>query len=104
MQSVWVVQYKDVEGNGITSLFATEDKAKDYMVAAGEVGPFSVDEYGLDGVSAETYLHLANKAVWQLPPSRESSLVKTKIQEAQLWLGVTDPEPAQVQTPDQVSA
>lgn len=96
MQHIWVVQYDDVEGNGITALFATEDKAKDYMVAAGEVGPFSINEYGLEGVSADTYLHLATHAVWQLPASRESSLVKTKIQEAELWLGCT----ARTATPD----
>jgi hypothetical protein len=89
MQTIWIVQHNDVEGNGITALFATEAKANEYMKNSD--GPFKLEPYGLEGVSAESHLHLALKAVFQLPTSRESSLVKTKIQEAQLWLSVTDP-------------
>jgi hypothetical protein len=88
MQSIWVLTYNDVEGNPLICLFATEKRANDY--AAHETGPFVLNEYGLEGVSAETYLHHALTAVFQLPTSRESSLVKTKIQEAQLWLECTD--------------
>lgn len=100
MQTVWIMQYKSTDADPGSkfdvALFPTRDVAQQFIdgsrdEATGQSGIVHDEpyEFGLEGVSAETYLHQALTAVWQLPPSRESSLVKTKIQEAQLWLDCT---------------
>ena len=94
MQSIWIlISETYVAPRQLVGIFPTQAAAEEYRDTAVEpVTDGFIEEWCLEGVSAETYLHQALKAVYQFPSSREASLVITKIQEAKMWLDCTGKE------------
>ena len=87
LQSVWIMQYKDVEGGSVICLFPSHSKAMEYGTALAN---YDLTELGLEGVHVENHIDYALARLENFQSGalkcRENALAITHLQEARHWL------------------